>query len=145
MFSKRCTLSYKNKDTEDWKVLGMGVLKICYDSDLYGSRIEMIDDSGEQLSNTIIAVNTVLKVNNFHLFNIVVFILYLMKYFSVQMEDTYCIWRSMEWNLEPAVPRILKAQFSSAAAAQEMYYNYEESLQYAQQSEIVDTLPEENS
>lgn len=57
------------------------------------------------------------------------------------MEDTSCIWRAMEWALDPAVPRILKAKFSSHAAAQEMYYNFEECLQYAQQSEIVDNLP----
>lgn len=48
----------------------------------------------------------------------------------------------MEWSLDPSVPRILKARFSSHAAAQEMYYNYDECMQYAHQSEIVDNLPQ---
>jgi len=119
MFCKRCTLSYKTDEGSEWIVLGMGVIKMLYDSEMYGGRVEVIDDTGAQLSNTIIAVNTVMKV-----------------------EDTSCIWRSMEWSLAEPSPRVLKAQFSSAAAAQEMYYNYEEALQYAQHSEIVDTLPQ---
>lgn len=68
MFEKRCTLSYRN-DLNEWTVLGMGVLKMFYDSELYGARIEMIDDSGEQLSNTIIATNTEMTVS----FNICIF------------------------------------------------------------------------
>lgn len=60
MFSKRCTLSMKQGDA--WVELGMGQLKIYYDSELYGGRIVMHDDHGEQLSNTVIAINTVLKV-----------------------------------------------------------------------------------
>lgn len=62
MFEKRCTLSYKN-DLNEWTVLGMGALKIFYDSELYGGRIEMVDDSGEQLSNTIVAINTEMTVS----------------------------------------------------------------------------------
>lgn len=60
MFVKRCTLSMK--EGNEWKPLCMGQLKIYYDSDLYGGKIVMYDDNGEQISNTIIAVNTVLKV-----------------------------------------------------------------------------------
>lgn len=118
MFEKRCTLSYQN-GLHEWITLGMGVLKMFYDSELYGARIEMVDDSGEQLSNTIVATNTVMTV-----------------------EDSSCIWRAMEWMLDPPMPRILKAQFSSDVAAQEMHYNFEEAVQYAKQSGIVDELPE---
>lgn len=67
MFSKRCTLSYKTDDSNQWIVLGMGIIKMFYDSEMYGGRIEMSDDTGTQLSNTIIAVNTLMKVIHLHL------------------------------------------------------------------------------
>lgn len=60
MFSKRCTLSMK--EGNEWKTLGMGDLKIFYDSDIYGSRIVMYNDSEVELSNTMIAINTTMEV-----------------------------------------------------------------------------------
>lgn len=61
-----------------------------------------------------------------------------------KVEDTSCIWRATEWSLDEPVARTLKVQFSSTQAAKEMYYNFEECMQYAQQFEIQDHFPEEN-
>lgn len=54
------------KEGNDWKILGMGELKLYYDSELYGGRIIVDDDHGKQLSNTVISVSTVMKVVQFY-------------------------------------------------------------------------------
>ncbi|KAL1491802.1 hypothetical protein ABEB36_012345 [Hypothenemus hampei] len=114
-FSKRCTLSEKSAG-EGWKQVNIGTLEVYYDSDLYASRISVIADDGELLSNTIIAANT-----------------------EMELKNKECTWNAVEWaDKELNRWRTLKATFSSEAAAQEFYSNYVEGLTFAQKVGLVD-------
>lgn len=66
MFEKRVTLQIQDPLTAGWSTHGLGDLKIVYDPDIFGARICVEQDgTGEQLCNTIIALNTVLEVRDF--------------------------------------------------------------------------------
>ena len=63
MFEKRATLFTSNEGEQGWKNLGMGNLKMIYDSDIFGARIIMeADNSGEIISNSVISVDTTMQV-----------------------------------------------------------------------------------
>jgi hypothetical protein len=63
MFEKRVTLQIQDPLTAAWSTQGLGDLQIVYDPDIFGARICVEQDgTGEQLCNTIIALNTVLEV-----------------------------------------------------------------------------------
>lgn len=63
MFEKRATLFVQEEGEEDWKNLGMGGLKIVYDSEIFGSRIVMeVDNCGDVISNTVISMDTTMQV-----------------------------------------------------------------------------------
>jgi hypothetical protein len=66
MFEKRVTLQIQDPLTAAWSMQGLGDLQIVYDPDIFGARICVEQDgTGEQLCNTIIALNTVLEVRDF--------------------------------------------------------------------------------
>jgi hypothetical protein len=68
MFEKRVTLQVQDGLTAVWSTKGLGDLQILYDPDIFGARICVEQDgTGEQLCNTIIALNTVLEVRNIKL------------------------------------------------------------------------------
>jgi hypothetical protein len=68
MFEKRVTLQVQDPLTAAWSTQGLGDLQIVYDPDIFGARICVErDGTGEQLCNTIIALNTVLEVRNIKL------------------------------------------------------------------------------
>jgi hypothetical protein len=65
MFEKRVTLQIQDPETAMWSTQGLGDLQIWYDRDICDVRIYVEQDgTGEQLCNTIIALNTVLEVRN---------------------------------------------------------------------------------
>lgn len=65
MFEKRATLFALNEGDQTWMNLGMGYLKMFYDSDIFGARIVMeIDSTGEIVSSTIISIDTSMQVIN---------------------------------------------------------------------------------
>lgn len=67
MFEKRATLFAQNDD-QTWTNLGMGYLKIFYDSEIFGARIIMeVDSTGEIVSNTIISIDTSMQVCKFYI------------------------------------------------------------------------------
>ena len=64
-FEKRVTLLIQDPETAVWSTQGLGELQILYDPDICGARIYVErDGTGEQLCNTIIALDTVLEVRN---------------------------------------------------------------------------------
>jgi hypothetical protein len=66
MFEKRVTLQIQDPLTAAWSTQGLGDLQIVYDPDIFGARICVErDGTGEQLCNTIIALNTILEVRNY--------------------------------------------------------------------------------
>ena len=65
MFEKRVTLLIQDPEKAVWSTQGLGGLQILYDPDICGARIYVERDvTGEQLCNTIIALDTVLEVRN---------------------------------------------------------------------------------
>lgn len=64
MFTKRCTLSEQLASGE-WKNIAMGDLEVYYDPELYCARIYISDENSPIISNTIIGVNTIMKVCTF--------------------------------------------------------------------------------
>lgn len=65
LFEKRVTLLIQDPETALWSTQGLGDLQILYDPDICGARIYVEQDgTGEQLCNTIIALDTVLQVRN---------------------------------------------------------------------------------
>lgn len=61
MFTKQSDLSELLQSGE-WKHVGSGELQVYYDSDIYGSRISVINPDGLMLSNTVIGINTEMTV-----------------------------------------------------------------------------------
>lgn len=115
MFEKRATLFAQNDD-QTWTNLGMGYLKIFYDSEIFGARIIMeVDSTGEIVSNTIISIDT-----------------------SMQVVGKECLWKAYDYILNPPKRRLLKATFSSVQGAEEMYVNFEDGQDYAKGAEIRD-------
>lgn len=62
MFLKRCQLQSQLPDGT-WDFVVDGIIQIYYDPELYASRIEANDDSGQVVSKTSIGVNTVMDVS----------------------------------------------------------------------------------
>ncbi|XP_018328177.1 E3 SUMO-protein ligase RanBP2 [Agrilus planipennis] len=116
MFKKRCTLSEELQSGE-WKDAGTGELEIYYDSEIYGARINMTDDSGELICSTIIAQNT-----------------------PVEQEGKECTWKAVEWSTAIPYRRHLKATFSNETAADEFHMTYLEGVQYAHATDICDDV-----
>ncbi|XP_048524432.1 E3 SUMO-protein ligase RanBP2 isoform X2 [Dendroctonus ponderosae] len=117
MFTKRCTLS--EQVNGQWNHVCIGDLQVYYDSEMYGARISIICDDGEIVSNTIIGANT-----------------------SMQIKDKECWWTAVEWaTVDHLQWRTLKVTFSSTMAAEEFHSNYMEGLNYAQEANIIDALP----
>ena len=64
MFEKRATLLIQDPVTSEWASQGLGDLQIVYDTDIFGARIIVEQDgTGDQLCNTVIALNTTLEVS----------------------------------------------------------------------------------
>lgn len=61
MFEKRAILFAQNDET--WTKLGMGYVKMFYDSNIFGARIIMkIHNTDEIISSTIISIDTSIQV-----------------------------------------------------------------------------------
>ncbi|XP_051162746.1 E3 SUMO-protein ligase RanBP2-like [Leptopilina boulardi] len=115
MFEKRATLLAQNND-QTWTNLGMGYLKMFYDSEIFGARIIMeADNTGEIVSNTIISIDT-----------------------SMQVVGKECMWTAYDYALNPPKRRLLKAVFSSHQGAEEMYMNFDDGQEYAKGAELTD-------
>ncbi|KAL6255296.1 hypothetical protein P5V15_013636 [Pogonomyrmex californicus] len=115
--TKRATVyaRWPNQETK-WEKVGMGDLSIQYDSEIYAERIVLkVDNSEECASNTIISENTVMRV-----------------------EDKECIWSGIDYALDPPMRRVLRAVFSSAEAAQEMHTFFEDGVDSARQSGVLE-------
>ncbi|PNF19022.1 hypothetical protein B7P43_G11805 [Cryptotermes secundus] len=116
MFEKRVTLQVQDPLTAAWSTQGLGDLQILYDPDIFGARICVErDGTGEQLCNTIIALNTVLE---------------------VKKRD--CIWSGMDYSEDPAVHKKFMAKFSSEEAAAEFQHTFQEGKYLAEQAEIME-------
>lgn len=116
MFEKRVTLQVQDPLTAAWSTQGLGDLQIVYDPDIFGARICVEQDgTGEQLCNTIIALNTILE---------------------VKKRD--CVWSGMDYSEDPPVHRKFMAKFSSEEAAAEFKNTFQEGIYLAEQAEIME-------
>ncbi|XP_033209269.1 E3 SUMO-protein ligase RanBP2 isoform X2 [Belonocnema kinseyi] len=116
MFEKRATLFVQEEGEEGWKNLGMGGLRIVYDSEIFGSRIVMeVDNGGDVISNTVISMDTTMQVNG-----------------------KECVWTASDYALDPPARRLLRAVFASHQCAEEMYLNFEDGQDYARGADIRD-------
>ncbi|KAK4873399.1 hypothetical protein RN001_015428 [Aquatica leii] len=116
LFMKPCQLLEENESGQ-WNDLASGDIIIYYDPDICVSRIYMCDESGTEISNTTIGADT-----------------------EMMIEDNACVWKAMEWADGNPRWHSLKAVFSTYQDAEEFHCRYVESLQFAQESEIVDQL-----
>ncbi|XP_029155568.1 E3 SUMO-protein ligase RanBP2 [Nylanderia fulva] len=121
IIEKRATVFARWPNEAKWEIVGLGNLAIIYDSDIYAERIALkLDDSDEYASNTIIAMDAVMEV-----------------------EGKECIWSGIDYALEPPMKRILKAIFSSVQAAQEIHTFFEDGVDSAKQSGVVEYQEED--
>ncbi|XP_012522042.1 E3 SUMO-protein ligase RanBP2 [Monomorium pharaonis] len=113
---KRATVFAKWPNDTKWESVGLGNLAIHYDSEIYAERIVLkLDDSEEYASNTIISMDTVMRV-----------------------EGKECIWSGIDYALDPPTRRVLRAVFSSVQAAQEMHTFFEDGVDSAKQAGVVE-------
>ncbi|XP_069676446.1 E3 SUMO-protein ligase RanBP2 isoform X2 [Periplaneta americana] len=116
MFEKRATLFIQDPQKLTWKQQGLGDLQVVYDTDIFGARICVEKDgTGEQLCNTVIAINTALE---------------------VRKRD--CIWSGLDYTEDPPVLRKFMAKFSSDEATEEFKQIFQEGKDMAEQSEILE-------
>lgn len=62
MFEKRVTVFAQNDGENSWSSLGMGNLKVIYDSDIFGARIVIKNDAKEVFSDTVVSMDTTMEV-----------------------------------------------------------------------------------
>ncbi|KZC14709.1 RANBP2-like and GRIP domain-containing protein 5/6 [Dufourea novaeangliae] len=99
VFERRATLLTRTSKDAQWKPVAVGNLIIYYDSVIVGGTIILeMEKTGEVVSNTIISINT-----------------------QMQVDGTECIWTAIDYALQPATKRTLKAVFSSVQDSEEMY------------------------
>ncbi|XP_011864224.1 PREDICTED: E3 SUMO-protein ligase RanBP2-like [Vollenhovia emeryi] len=116
IIEKRATVFARWPNDNKWESVGLGNLAIHYDSEIYAERIVLkLDDSEEYASNTIISMDTVMRV-----------------------EGKECIWSGVDYALDPPVRRVLRAVFSSVQAAQQMHTFFEDGVDSAKQAGVVE-------
>ncbi|CAD6240986.1 GSCOCG00009041001-RA-CDS [Cotesia congregata] len=111
MFERDARLFYL--DGGDWHPMADGMVKMFYDSDLYGARIIFETGSGELICNCVITIET-----------------------EMQVDKNECIWTAIDDAFEPSVQRTLKAQFSNEDSAEEMFMNFQDGQVCARQADI---------
>lgn len=136
IIEKRATVFARWPSDNKWESVGLGNLAIHYDSEIYAERIVLkLDDSEEYASNTIISMDTVMRV-------IIVFTyvrdILRIRYSSAfhfnntrscivtKVDGKECIWSGIDYALNPPVRRVLRAVFSSVQAAQQMHTFFED-------------------
>lgn len=63
VIEKHVTVFARWPNEVDWKIIGLGNLAICYDSEIYAERITLkLDESDEYASNIIIGMDAVMQV-----------------------------------------------------------------------------------
>ncbi|KYM98884.1 E3 SUMO-protein ligase RanBP2, partial [Cyphomyrmex costatus] len=116
IIEKRATVFARWPNDNKWESVGLGSLAIHYDSEIYAERIVLkLDDSEDYASNTIISINSVMRV-----------------------EGKECIWSGIDYALDPPERRVLKAAFSSVQAAQQMHTFFEDGVDSAKQAGVVE-------
>ncbi|XP_011170959.2 E3 SUMO-protein ligase RanBP2 [Solenopsis invicta] len=116
IIEKRATVFARWPNDNKWESVGLGNLAIHYDSEIYAERIVLkLDDSEEYASNTIISMDTVMRV-----------------------EGKECIWSGIDYALDPPMRRVLRAVFSSVQAAQQMHTFFEDGVDSAKQAGVVE-------
>ncbi|KYM79611.1 E3 SUMO-protein ligase RanBP2, partial [Atta colombica] len=121
IIEKRATVFARWPDNNKWESVGLGNLAIHYDSEIYAERIVLkLDDSEDYASNTIISIDTVMRV-----------------------EGKECIWSGIDYALDPPERRVLRAVFSSIQAAQQMHTFFEDGVDSAKQAGVVEYHEEE--
>ncbi|TGZ32049.1 E3 SUMO-protein ligase RanBP2 [Temnothorax longispinosus] len=116
IIEKRATVFARWPNDTKWESVGLGNLAIYYDSEIYAERIVLkLDDSEEYASNTIISMDTVMRV-----------------------EGKECIWSGIDYALDPPGRRVLRAVFSSVQAAQQMHTFFEDGVDCAKQAGVVE-------
>lgn len=116
MFEKRATLEAQGIDGK-WEKRGMGLLQIFYDADSSLARVCMHGDSESILCNTLIMHDT-----------------------DLEKQNKDCIWRGLDYSVDPPANLTFKARFSSASSADEFDAIFSEGSEIAQQQEIPDSL-----
>ena len=70
IIEKRATVFARWPDNNKWESVGLGNLAIHYDSEIYAERIVLkLDDSEDYASNTIISIDTVMRVINIFIYS----------------------------------------------------------------------------
>lgn len=121
VIEKHVTVFARWPNEVDWKIIGLGNLAICYDSEIYAERITLkLDESDEYASNIIIGMDAVM-----------------------QVEDKECIWSGIDYALESPVKRLLRAIFSSVQAAQEIHSFFQDGVDCAKQAGVAEYQEED--
>ncbi|KRT78443.1 hypothetical protein AMK59_6567 [Oryctes borbonicus] len=116
MFKERCALSEQVEN--EWKPVSSGTIFIYYDNEIYGTRINFSDDCNVVLSNTLIGLNTEMKIS-----------------------QNVCTWTAVEAANNLYQWRNLQAAFETEDAAEQFYITFREGVTYAEHSDIVDNIP----
>nr|XP_012149245.1 PREDICTED: E3 SUMO-protein ligase RanBP2-like isoform X1 [Megachile rotundata] len=121
IFKKRATLLAKTSKASEWSPVALGTLIIYHDAYICGEKITLkADETAEIVSSTIISMNT-----------------------QMQVSGKECVWTAIDYALNPAERRTLKALFSSTQAAQQMQKCFENGIQVARESNITEEYYDE--
>ncbi|XP_069130814.1 E3 SUMO-protein ligase RanBP2-like isoform X2 [Argopecten irradians] len=112
LFEKRATLLVKEND---WKILGMGQLKVEYDDDVNGNRIVMDTDDKKTVCNHLLTKESVLRVNR---------------------KQKNCEWSPIDFSTDDPVRREFRAQFSSEMVLEEFQSFFEQGQKLAVDSDL---------
>nr|KAG5698459.1 hypothetical protein BaRGS_021989 [Batillaria attramentaria] len=117
-FEKRVTL-FTFEDGK-WKKLGLGNLRVIYDDDLNGKKLDIVKDDGDKICNHVICMEH-----------------------AIVRDKKSCEWQPKDFSTDEPVRRHFKATFSSEPAAEEFATIFREGQKLAAESEISEKLPEE--
>uniref|UniRef100_T1IZQ7 Nuclear pore complex protein Nup153 n=1 Tax=Strigamia maritima TaxID=126957 RepID=T1IZQ7_STRMM len=115
MFEKRVSLSSTDGIRGQFNQIGMGNLRVLYDDDFYGARVQVVTDDGQLVCNHLISIQSAVKV-----------------------DAKKCTWGAEDYSTNHPMHRQFEASFSSADAAKEFEKTFLEGNEYAKQSDIWD-------
>ncbi|XP_076322044.1 E3 SUMO-protein ligase RanBP2-like [Tachypleus tridentatus] len=115
MFEESISFSVYDQEVRDFKLLGVGPLRVLYDDSVFGARVQMHNDQGDLLCDHIIAVQTCLR-----------------------SEQTKAFWAAIDMSMDPPIKRQYQAVFSSPKSLEDFCIVFEEGKQLAVQAEILE-------
>lgn len=121
MYENEATLLFSEEENPEWKSIGLGQVKMVYDSEIFGARIIFETMPGHVVCSTLISMET-----------------------EMEAIGDCCTWAAIDDAFEPATRRSYRLKFATDDDAQEFLIHFRDGQECARQAGISETAYYEN-